>query len=734
MNVKSTAIYSTNPVERKRSAVFLIKIRWSFLLIVVGCFLGSCFAVENAAATLPQMESSDSFARFLNRRAAYFSRVFSSELSRTPPDQEGLTGFIARYSKEVDGSGRINFGSGFFPVVSQNILLSLYKEAEALKNKGSNHPLLYFCQLSILRKIGSETFGQNPTMARKKAAEAGMAVAAEAPPMIRYEFLRELYWRAGSPEKEKRIREIAALLPELVKNTEIRSGEKGVLLEHLSREVFDEGFSVSHRRLLADSLAAATDVNEIFKVFADGSVHIDEAWQSRGSGWSYKVTTSGRTAFQSNLAEARESLEKAWALDPSLPEAAASMITVSMGEGASPEEKTLWFDRSISARCDYYRAYHNYLYASTPRWGGSPNGFIKVILQSSLNRRFDTIIPWQTIDALGWINNELRFPDYLPEQFAKILSYTQSGYAAETNLCVEDREALTTVLAALLVKTKNPAQAHHILSDQDYRINPLYAAHNYGMDTYDFVWQAWYSAPEIEPLHATWIESEQSGDMEAINKLYPLLLEKAGKSMELRQRVHLDRALIDFKNQLKSGDWVDIYTPQMKSAWVDKELYWMPDSLGGFKANVKRSLGWIPVEVNFYEGFEIEVEAQSLQPTAKQRVCIFFGRPEWNKLYMPQVQMRYGENKIEYISGRNEQMDITANQVPIKFSGEDRIRIRARDGNVTIFLNDEEVLSGRIHSGERYAKSLWIGLGDDYDGFYNEKNIYHRIRVREPLR
>jgi hypothetical protein len=603
-----------------------------------------------------------------------------------------------------------------------------------MEKKGSNHPLLYFCQLSILRKIDSETFGQNPTMARKKAAEAGMTVATDAHPMIRYEFLRELYWRAKNPEKEKWIREIAALLPELVKNTEIRSEEKGVLLEHLSREVFNEGFSISHRRLLADTLAAAPDVNEIFKVFADGRVHIDEAWQSRGSGWSYKVTASGRTGFQSNLAEARESLEKAWALNPSLPEASADMIKVSMGEGASPEEKTLWFDRSISARCDDYSAYNNYLYACTPRWGGSLNGFIKVLCGSSLNRRFDTIIPWQTIAALGWINNELRFPDYLPEIFYEVISHTQKGYAAETNLCVEDREALMTVLASLLVKTKKPAQAHDVLAGQDYRISALYAAHNYGMDTYDFVWQAWYGSPEIEPLRTTWIEAEQSGDMGAINRLYPILLKKAGNSMELRQRTHLDRALVDFKNRLKSEGWVDIYTSEMKSAWVDEALYWTPDALGGFKANVKRSLGWIPAEVNFYEGFEIEVEAQSLRPTAKQRACIFFGRPEWNKCYMPQIQMKYGENKIEYISGRNEQMDITATQTPVKFLGTDRIRIQAKDGEVTIFLNDEEVLSGRIHSGERYAKPLWIGLGDDYDGFYNEKNIYRRVRVKGPSR
>jgi len=727
----SEGIQNISLFIKKKPASCLTKPRLICLLSGLICLSGFRADAETSEPP-PQTESTDDFVSFCSRRTVYFSRVFSNEFNRVHPDHTGLNSFIDRYSKEVDGSKRINFSSGFFPVVSQDVLLSLYKESEDLRSKGSNHPLLYFCQLSILRKIKSETFGQNPTMARKKAAEAGLAVAENAHPKIRYEFLRELYWRAQNPGKEERLREIAALLPELFKASEIRSEEKGVLLEFLSREVFNKSFSIPHRRLLADSLSAAPDAGDLFKLFANGSVHINEAWQSRGSSWSHTVTETGRRDFLSHLAKARDSLEKAWVLDPSLPEAAALMITVSMGEGASPEEKTTWFVRSIAARCDYHPAYNNYLYASTPRWGGAPMGFISVILKSSLNNRFDTIIPWQTITALGWMNNELRFPDHLPDLFSKLLPHIQSGYAAEPSLCDEDREALMSVLAALFVKTGHPEKAHDILSFQDYRINTLYAAHNYGMATYDFVWQAWYGSPEIKPLRTAWSESEKSGNMEAIDKLYPIFLEKAGKSMDLRQRVQIDRALVDFKARSEAGEWVDVYTPGTTPAWVDRDLYWIPDASGGFKAGVRRTLGWIPVEVRLYEGFELEVEIQSIHPNEKQRACLFFGRPEWHNNYMSQVQLKYGENKIEYISGRNESMDITENQVPVQFSGRDLIRIKAKDGKTTIFLNDQEVLSGRVHPEKRYSEALWIGLGDDYDGFYNEKNIYHRIRVRKP--
>ncbi|MGE4489973.1 MAG: hypothetical protein AB7E95_10570 [Kiritimatiellales bacterium] len=708
----------------KKLGSFSVKIKGIFLVAAISCVL--CSFSETEQSELP-----DRFSSFCNRRTAYFSRVFSDELNRLPPGNKDLESFIEHYLSDVEGSGRINFSSGFFPVVSQELLLSLYQEAELLRKNGANHPLLYFCQLSILRKIDTKTFGQNPTATRKRTAEAGLAVSQNAHPMIRYEFLRELYWRSQNPGKEKRIQEIAGLLPELFKKSEIRSTEEGVLLEHLSREVLQGSFSIPHRRLLADSLAAAPDVDDLFKLFADGCVHIDEAWQSRGNGWSYTVTMSGNRGFKSNLAEARKSLEQAWELDPSLPEIPAAMITVSMGESASPEEKKCWFDRSISARCDYYPAYHNYLYASTPRWSGSLMGFLNVILKSSLNSRFDTIIPWQNITALGWINNELRFPDHLPESFSKLLSHVQAGYAAEPSLCREDREALMTVLAAFFVRTQSPEKAHHILSDQDYRVSTLYAAHNYGMDTYDFVWQAWYSAPEIKHFRTAWIESEQSDRMDNINELYSLFLKKAGNSMELRQRVHLDRALVDYKSRIESGEWVDIYSPEAKPNWVNQGLYWTPDSSGGFKASEERTLGWIPAEVRLYEGFELELELQSINPSKKQRACIFFGRPEWNVCYMPQVQLKYGDNKIEYISGRNEQMDMTSNQVPVQFSGKDCVLIKVEDKQTTILLNGKEVFSGRVHPGKRYAETLWIGLGDGYEGFYNDKNIYHRIRVRK---
>src|SRR5438552_1408112 len=99
-----------------------------------------------------------------------------------------------------------------------------------------------------------------------------------------------------------------------------------------------------------------------------GVYHIQAAWAARGRGFADTVTPEGCQGFGRHLAAARQCLNKAMALEPKFPEAAAYMIEVSMGQDDGQER--IWFDRAVAAQIDYLPAYQYLRWALRPRWGG----------------------------------------------------------------------------------------------------------------------------------------------------------------------------------------------------------------------------------------------------------------------------------------------------------------------------------------------------------------------------
>src|SRR6185503_2616393 len=85
--------------------------------------------------------------------------------------------------------------------------------------------------------------------------------------------------------------------------------------------------------------------NEPFVYQIKGRFHIDEAWNSRGSGYSDSVTEKGWKGFTDHLNTAAEALEIAWKLGPTNPHIAVEMLTVELGQGQGRERMELWFNR-----------------------------------------------------------------------------------------------------------------------------------------------------------------------------------------------------------------------------------------------------------------------------------------------------------------------------------------------------------------------------------------------------
>jgi hypothetical protein len=154
-----------------------------------------------------------------------------------------------------------------------------------------------------------------------------------------------------------------------------------------------------------------------------GYAEIAKAWDARGSGWAAEVKEEGWKGFAEHISLAREHLTKAHEMRPNFPEAANSMITVSMAESSG--EQRMWFDRAVAAEFDYAPAYENLSQALQPRWGGSHEALLAAARECLATKRFDTEVPLHYMLFLGTIAADL--PDRrdvfaIPGVYEEILS------------------------------------------------------------------------------------------------------------------------------------------------------------------------------------------------------------------------------------------------------------------------------------------------------------------------
>ena len=86
------------------------------------------------------------------------------------------------------------------------------------------------------------------------------------------------------------------------------------------------------------------------------------------------------------------------------------MITVCMGKSAPLQETRMWFDRAVTIRADYIRAYDSFIEYLQPRWCGSEShlaAFGKSCLDTG---RFDTNIPDQIFKTHIFRSKDYRNP------------------------------------------------------------------------------------------------------------------------------------------------------------------------------------------------------------------------------------------------------------------------------------------------------------------------------------
>lgn len=99
--------------------------------------------------------------------------------------------------------------------------------------------------------------------------------------------------------------------------------------------------------------------------------HIRWAWDARGGGWASSVTDEGWRLFGERLNTAEKLLREAWETGPKFSYIPGKMITVGMGLGKNDAWMRRCIDTALEANPDDYHSCNTYVYALTPKWGGS---------------------------------------------------------------------------------------------------------------------------------------------------------------------------------------------------------------------------------------------------------------------------------------------------------------------------------------------------------------------------
>jgi len=132
---------------------------------------------------------------------------------------------------------------------------------------------------------------------------------------------------------------------------------------------------------------------EAFPYVLKGKFYIDYAWEARGGGYADTVTEHGWGVFAKRMKLAEKALDKAWKMDPSLPQTPLQFLRVELGQGRGRQRMETWYERAIKFPQNRYEAADLKLWYLQPRWYGSEEeclAFAREILKSD---RFQGRVP-----------------------------------------------------------------------------------------------------------------------------------------------------------------------------------------------------------------------------------------------------------------------------------------------------------------------------------------------------
>lgn len=326
------------------------------------------------------------------------------------------------------------------------------------------------------------------------------------------------------------------------------------------------------------------------KLTLQGSGDVDLAWLERSDDWAVEVKDEQWEGFARHLKNAREHLTKAWEANPMRPEAAAIMITVTMGDGGDvANELRLWLDRAAKAQLDYQPAYDNLIWAYRPRWCGSHETMLSFGLACAATGRFDTGVPNQLFCTAMDVGDEfndaftvLRSPEIRSELVRISRGYLDAkGLPPQVQHLRQSNAALTAWLAGDAPLAMNALKAaNHKLH---YCTNEF--MHNLLMHEARMRGEVQAGAgvfgEDIKTLSEL-VHSTQQGELRrAIEALKPDSL----PSDEARDYVLELKDKLELPARIAKGGWVKITPRQHLCSWISTGGRWSVDKDGSLVAS-----------------------------------------------------------------------------------------------------------------------------------------------------
>ncbi|MBI2929640.1 MAG: hypothetical protein HYY24_28600 [Verrucomicrobia bacterium] len=133
--------------------------------------------------------------------------------------------------------------------------------------------------------------------------------------------------------------------------------------------------------------------DEGFPYYLKGKFYLAYAWEARGGGWASTVTDEGWKTFGERLKIAEQGLEKAWQLDPSLPETPVAFLRLELGQGRARERMEKWYERALAWPENHYEAVRWKLWYLEPRWHGSEQECLETARAAVRSDRFRGRVP-----------------------------------------------------------------------------------------------------------------------------------------------------------------------------------------------------------------------------------------------------------------------------------------------------------------------------------------------------
>jgi hypothetical protein len=355
-----------------------------------------------------------------------------------------------------------------------------------------------------------------------------------------------------------------------------------------------------------------------------GFAEVKTAWKERGSGWAAEVTSKGWDEFGKHLEKARVALTEAWKLRPDQPQAAAAMITVTMGGGGDEGDSLqTWFERSVAAQFDYRPAYSALRTALRPRWGGSHEAAMAFGRACLATQRYDTYVPLEYMNVLSDIINDtndwrgiFRQPQIAREIAALNQALLQEPTRAGEQTLRYEHIALDGWLTGDYESSRNALKKIH---------GPWHAVPKRKMRVYAIDEQTLRSDAEIynSPAREDFARAEKlydAGQSRQAQEFYEAAAAKSADPAHPPFGIRRRLAAIKFEKELETGNWVAL-TPSLET-WRTRGGTWSIGSDGAIVNQGTDNEGIILAPGQVGPNFEIRGE---FEITAPGECCRNFG-------------------------------------------------------------------------------------------------------------